>query len=66
MTYVVARYEEPSGLIASIEQDKYCSSYKLCIYHFTTPAKCFAIVDYRGTYATRKTARAAMNRFGEN
>ena len=65
MTYVLAHYENENGLKADIEQDKYCSSFRLDVYR-SIDDNPLAMTVYRGNYYTKKTARQALNRFGSD
>lgn len=60
MTYTLERYKDADGIHASIEQDKYCSSYRLVIYEVYD--ECLAHVLYSNTYPAIPNARRAMRR----
>lgn len=61
MTIVLAEYTDGAGLIAYIEQEKYCRSFSLKIVQPINGGP-FARTIYSGTYLSRSSARAAMNR----
>ena len=62
MTISLARYADESGLIAYIQQEKYCRSFSLVILRPIDGGP-HAMTIYHGTYTTRSGARSAMNRF---
>lgn len=70
MTITIATYKTNDNVLfcdpiyASIEQEKYCSSYKLIIYANLSRDSSIATTLYTGTYTSKKTARSAMNRYG--
>lgn len=60
MTVVLEHYIDSCGVEASIEQDKYETSYKLVV--LTADENRMATVLYRNVYTTRESARRAMRR----
>lgn len=70
MTITLATYKttdnvfSPDPIYASVEQEKFCLSYKLVIYAKLKKDSSVAVTLYSGTYTSKKTARAAMNRYG--
>ena len=68
MTFVFAHYKanDEDNTFASISQDKYCSAYKMDIYHLVEPGSPLAYTTFTGHYSSKKTARQAMNRFAKS
>lgn len=60
MTVVLERFKDSAGLEASIEQDKYQTSFTLCVYE--PDGTGFARSLFRNTYTTMEGARRAMRR----
>lgn len=60
MTVVFESYEDANGIRASIEQDKYCSTFHLVIMQMID--ECRASTLYQNWYTTIPGARKAMRR----
>lgn len=67
MTFVIERYQdtESETRFASIEQDKYCTTYNLVVYRVFRDNPSFAYTATKRTYMTIGNARKAMRKLGQ-
>ena len=68
MTFVIERYQdtESETRFASIEQDKYCTTYNLVVYRVfrDDTSRAYPVMPKR-TYKTVVNARKAMRKIGQ-
>ena len=68
MTFIIERYQdtESETRFASIEQDKYCTTYNLVVYRVfrDNPSHAYHVMPKR-TYISVANARKAMRKLGQ-
>lgn len=60
MTIVLEHYKDSTGLHGEIEQDKYCSSFRVVISEPLGGGRARSL--YRNTFTTKENARRAIRR----